>query len=177
MLLAMLAYAVYVILLKRWNMKDVPALQLLYLQIVVAVVALLPLYLLTPRMGLSAANLPLVGFAGLMASMVAPLVWMHTVASIGPSRASMFFNLIPLLTALIAAVVIGESLAAYHALGGAPDGRGCAAGRVVEGAAAAASCGAVRSRRALRRALLPAPSRSARSAGLRSDGNRGSFRQ
>jgi drug/metabolite transporter (DMT)-like permease len=118
MLLAMLAYAVYVILLKRWGMKKVPALQLLYLQIVVAVVALLPLYLLTPKMGLSAANLPLVGFAGLGASMIAPLVWMHTVAHIGPSRASMFFNLIPLFTALIAAAVIGESLAAYHAVGG-----------------------------------------------------------
>jgi len=118
MLLAMLAYAIYVILLKRWGMKGVPALQLLYLQIVVAVVALLPLYLLTPRVGLSAANLPLVAFAGLGASMLAPLVWMHTVAHIGPSRASMFFNLIPLFTALIAAVVIGESLAAYHAVGG-----------------------------------------------------------
>ena len=118
MLLAMLAYAVYVILLKRWGMKEVPALQLLYLQIVCAVIVLLPLYLLTPRMGLSAANLPLIGFAGLGASMLAPLVWMHTVAHIGPSRASMFFNLIPLFTALIAAAVIGESLAAYHAVGG-----------------------------------------------------------
>jgi drug/metabolite transporter (DMT)-like permease len=118
MLLAMLAYAVYVILLKRWGMKNVPALQLLYLQIVVAVIALLPLYLLTPRVGLSAANLPLVAFAGLGASMIAPLVWMHTVAHIGPSRASMFFNLIPLFTAVIAAAVIGESLAAYHAVGG-----------------------------------------------------------
>lgn len=118
MLLAMLAYAVYVILLKRWGMKEVPALQLLYLQIVMAVIALLPLYLLTPKIGLSAANLPLIGFAGLGASMVAPLVWMHTVAHIGPSRASMFFNLIPLFTAVIAAVVIGESLAAYHAVGG-----------------------------------------------------------
>ena len=37
---------------------------------------------------------------------------------IGPGRASMFFNLIPLFTALIAAAVIGESLAAYHAVGG-----------------------------------------------------------
>jgi drug/metabolite transporter (DMT)-like permease len=118
MLLAMLAYAVYVILLKRWVMKEVPPLQLLYLQIVVAVIALLPLYLCTPKMGLSAANLPLVGFAGLMASMIAPLMWMHTVARIGPSRATMFLNLMPLFTAAIAAAVIGESLAAYHAVGG-----------------------------------------------------------
>ena len=43
---------------------------------------------------------------------------MHAVAHIGPSRASMFFNLVPLLTAVIAAVMLGESLAGYHAVGG-----------------------------------------------------------
>jgi drug/metabolite transporter (DMT)-like permease len=53
-----------------------------------------------------------------MASMIAPLMWMHTVARIGPSRATMFLNLMPLFTAAIAAAVIGESLAAYHAVGG-----------------------------------------------------------
>lgn len=118
MLLAMLAYAVYVILLKRWHMARVPAVQLLYLQILAAVLLLFPLYLSTPRMGLTLSNLPLVGFAGIGASMVAPLLWMHSVARIGPSRSSMFFNLIPLLTALIAALVLGESLAIYHAVGG-----------------------------------------------------------
>lgn len=118
MLVAMFAYAVYVILLKRWVMKDVPPLQLLYLQIVAAVIMLLPLYLMTPKTGLTAANLPLVGYAGLMASMVATLMWMHTVARIGPSRATMFLNLMPLFTAAIAAVAIGETLAAYHAVGG-----------------------------------------------------------
>lgn len=118
MLLAMLAYAIYVILLKRWHMPGVPKMQLLYLQILASVVLLLPLYLSTPRMGLSMHNLPLVGFAGIGASMVAPLLWMYAVARIGPSRASMFFNLTPLLTALIAAAVLGESLVIYHAVGG-----------------------------------------------------------
>lgn len=118
MLLAMLAYAIYVILLKRWHMPGVPKMQLLYLQILASVVLLLPLYLSTPRVGLSMHNLPLVGFAGIGASMVAPLLWMYAVARIGPSRASMFFNLTPLLTALIAAAVLGESLVIYHAVGG-----------------------------------------------------------
>ncbi|HEY1092490.1 MAG TPA: DMT family transporter, partial [Burkholderiaceae bacterium] len=119
MLLAMLAYAVYAILLKRWHMARVPAVQLLYLQILAAVLLLLPLYLATPRMGLSLHNLPLVGFAGIGASIAAPLLWMLSVARIGPSRASMFFNLVPLLTALIAALVLDESLALYHVVGGA----------------------------------------------------------
>lgn len=119
MLLAMLAYAVYVILLKRWHMPGVTTLQLLYLQIVAAVVILLPLYLASPHVGLTMKNLQLVGFAGIGASMIAPLLWMYAIAHLGPSRSSMFFNLIPLLTAVIAAATLGESLALYHALGGA----------------------------------------------------------
>lgn len=119
MFVAMLAYAVYNILLKRWAMPQLATVQLLYLQILVAVAAQLPLYLLSPKTGLNAANLPLVGFAGIMASIAAPLLWMTAVARIGPSRASMFFNLTPIFTALIAVVALGEPLAPYHAVGGA----------------------------------------------------------
>jgi drug/metabolite transporter (DMT)-like permease len=118
MLLAMLSYSAYVVMLKRWGMKDVPALQLMYLQAVVAAVALFPLYLFSAKVGFTAANVPLVLYASLFASMAAPVLWMRAVARIGPSRASMFFNLIPVFTALIAAAIIGESLEAYHAIGG-----------------------------------------------------------
>lgn len=119
MFVAMLAYAAYNILLKRWPMPQLSTLQLLYLQILVAVIAQLPLYLLAPKTGLNASNLPLVGFAGIMASIAAPLLWMKSVARIGPGRSSMFFNLTPIFTALIAAAALGEPLAAYHVLGGA----------------------------------------------------------
>lgn len=119
MFVAMLAYAAYNILLKRWPMPQLSTLQLLYLQILVAVIAQLPLYLLAPKTGLNASNLPLVGFAGIMASIAAPLLWMKSVARIGPGRSSMFFNLTPIFTVLIAAAALGEPLAAYHVLGGA----------------------------------------------------------
>ncbi|MDR2325640.1 MAG: DMT family transporter [Acidovorax sp.] len=118
MFIAMLAYAVYNILLKRWPMPRLATVQLLYLQILVAVAAQLPLYLLSPKIGLNAANLPLVGFAGIMASIAAPLLWMLSVARIGPGRSSMFFNLVPIFTAMIAYVALSEPLAAYHAVGG-----------------------------------------------------------
>jgi len=118
MLLAMLAYAAYNILLKRWPMPRLATLQLLYLQVLVAVVALLPLYLLSPKVGLNASNLPLVGFAGVMASIAAPLLWMQSVQRLGPGRSSMFFNLIPIFTAVIAWAVLHEPLAGYHAVGG-----------------------------------------------------------
>ena len=43
---------------------------------------------------------------------------MKAVQTLGPGRSSMFFNLIPVFTALIAAFALNEPLAAYHAVGG-----------------------------------------------------------
>lgn len=119
MLVAMLSYAAYNILLKRWPMPRLATLPLMYLQILVAVVAQLPLYLLAPKVGLNAANWPLVAYAGVMASIAAPLLWMQSVQRIGPGRSSMFFNLTPLFTAVIAWAALQEPLAGYHAVGGA----------------------------------------------------------
>ena len=118
MLLAMLAYAIYNILLKRWPMPALTTVQLLYLQILVAVVFQLPLYLFSPKVGLNANNIGLVAFAGIMASIAAPVLWMKAVQILGPSRSSMFFNLIPVFTALVAFASLGEPLALYHLIGG-----------------------------------------------------------
>ena len=54
-----------------------------------------------------------------VASIVGALSWMQGVARMGPSRMSLFFNLLPVLTAAIAAVVLGERLTSYHLVGGA----------------------------------------------------------
>jgi drug/metabolite transporter (DMT)-like permease len=50
MLVATLAYALYSFLLKKWQLR-LPPMQLLYLQVLVAIVVLLPLFLLSPRPG------------------------------------------------------------------------------------------------------------------------------
>ncbi len=92
MLLATLAYALYSTLLKYWQM-EIPALQLLYLQILVAIVVLLPLFYVSEKTGLNSANVPLVLFACVFASIAAPLAWMRAVRSLGPSRTAVFFNL------------------------------------------------------------------------------------
>ncbi|MBV4522380.1 DMT family transporter [Pseudomonas sp. SWRI74] len=117
MLIATLAYAVYSTLLKKWQLK-LPPLVLLYLQVLVAVVVLFPLFLASPKVGPTLQNIPLVLYACLLASMVAPLAWMQAVVRLGPSRTVMFFNLLPVITALIAAVVLHEQLALYHLVGG-----------------------------------------------------------
>jgi drug/metabolite transporter (DMT)-like permease len=118
MLIATTAYAVYSTLLKKWKL-GLPPLQLLYLQILVAIVVLLPLFLLSQKTGLNLSNIGLVLYACIPTSMLAPLLWMKAISVLGPSRTTLFFNLIPLLTALIASVALGEQLALYHLLGGA----------------------------------------------------------
>uniref|UniRef100_UPI001CC17814 DMT family transporter n=1 Tax=Pseudomonas sp. A-R-26 TaxID=2832404 RepID=UPI001CC17814 len=117
MLIATLAYAVYSTLLKKWQLK-LPPLVLLYLQVLVAVLVLFPLFLASSKVGPTLQNIPLVLYACLLASMVAPLAWMQAVVRLGPSRTTQFFNLLPLITALIAAVVLHEQLAMYHLVGG-----------------------------------------------------------
>ena len=117
MLVATLAYAVYSTLLKKWQLR-LPPLVLLYLQVLVAVVVLFPLYWAGDKTGLNAGNIPLVLYACLLASMLAPLAWMQAVIRLGPSRTTLFFNLLPLITALIAAVVLHEQLALFHLVGG-----------------------------------------------------------
>ncbi|HZJ92120.1 MAG TPA: DMT family transporter [Thiopseudomonas sp.] len=117
MLVATLAYALYGTLLKYWQM-EIPALQLLYLQMLVAIVVLFPLFVFSEKAGLNSANLPLVLFACVFASIAAPLAWMHGVRTLGPSRTAVFFNLMPILTIIMAALVLSEHLALYHAIGG-----------------------------------------------------------
>ena len=118
MLIATLAYAIYSTLLKKWQLR-LPPLQMLYLQVLVAIVVLFPLYVLSPKVGPNEHNIGLVLYACVLASMVAPLAWMKAVALLGPSRTTLFFNLLPLITALIASVVLKEQLHTFHLVGGA----------------------------------------------------------
>lgn len=117
MLIATLAYALYGTLLKYWQL-DIPALQLLYLQVLVGIVVLFPLFWFSEKTGLNSSNLPLVLFACVFASIAAPLAWMHAIRLLGPSRTAVFFNLMPVLTVIIAAIVLSERIALYHAIGG-----------------------------------------------------------
>lgn len=116
MVLAVLAYALYSTLLKHW-LVPIPALQMLYLQMLVAIVVQLPLFVLQPKTGLNADNLSLVLYACVAASIVAPLAWMHGVRLMGPSRIAIFFNLMPILSLFVAALTLGERIEPYHWLG------------------------------------------------------------
>jgi drug/metabolite transporter (DMT)-like permease len=51
-------------------------------------------------------------------SLIAPLLWMVAVQSIGPNRTSIFMNLMPVFTALIASFWLSEHWTIYHTVGG-----------------------------------------------------------
>lgn len=118
MLAATACFALYSVLLKRWR-GSLPMTTDLFVQATAAAAILLPAMLLGDRQGLGAANLGLVLYAGALASIAAPLLWMHGVARVGPSRAALFFNLLPVVTVVLAVALLGETASISLLVGGA----------------------------------------------------------
>ena len=96
----------------------IPHLQSLYLQAVCGVLILFPFYLLSPASPITLDNLPIVLYAGVVASAIAPFLWMLGVENLGPNRASSFMNLLPVLTSVFAIFILKESIQSYHIVGG-----------------------------------------------------------
>lgn len=117
MLVAVASNALYGVLLKRWAVP-LSTWQQLYVQIGFGLLAILPFWWLAPASPITAQNLPLIAYAGTAASIGAPFFWMSGIKLLGPARASLFMNLLPIFVAVAAASLLGEALHAYHAVGG-----------------------------------------------------------
>ncbi|OON39111.1 EamA family transporter [Izhakiella australiensis] len=117
MFVASASYALYGVLTKRWSLT-LPNWQSLYMQIFFGVLLLLPGFLRAPDVSLNADNIPLVLFAGLGASLIAPYLWIQGVMRLGASNTSLFMNLMPIITAVIAVIFLHEQLHSYHFIGG-----------------------------------------------------------
>ncbi|WP_233839188.1 DMT family transporter [Paraburkholderia sp. ZP32-5] len=119
MIFAALAYALYGVLLKRWHV-GLPTWQSTYIQALFALLFMLPMLLRLPAAEAlpTRASLPLILYAGVLASVVLPFLWMQGVKYLGPNRCALFMNVLPIATALIAIVSLGETLHLYHVLGG-----------------------------------------------------------
>ncbi len=117
MLLAALSYAGYGVLLRRWSLP-ITTWQSLYVQIWFGVLLLLPFFLHGSAAPITSRNLPLILYATIPTSIGAPYIWMLALKYLGPSRASIFLNLVPVFTALLAILLAGEQLEHYHLVGG-----------------------------------------------------------
>lgn len=118
MIVAVIANAFYSVFLRRWRLPLPPWVQMQG-QVFFAMLLMMPMWLAGAKSPLTAANVPLVLYAALAASLVAPWLWMGAVARLGAGRAALFINLIPVLSAAIAVVWLGERLEIYHLVGGA----------------------------------------------------------
>jgi drug/metabolite transporter (DMT)-like permease len=119
MFLAALIYALYGVLLKRWDLP-VASWQSTYMQAICALTIMFPAFLATPApmRSLNAETLPLIAYAGGLASVVLPFLWVRGVQILGPNRCAAFMNLLPVLTAVGAITLLGEPVRSYHVIGG-----------------------------------------------------------
>lgn len=117
MVLAALVYAIYCVLLKRWKMP-LSNWTLIYLQGVCAVIMLVPLWLSSDHLLPTEGSLPLIAYAGVAASLLAPWMWIKAIDAIGADSTAMFMNLLPVVAVSLAATLLGEQIHVYHVLGG-----------------------------------------------------------
>jgi drug/metabolite transporter (DMT)-like permease len=119
MLLAALVYALYGVLLKRWNLP-ITGWQSTYMQALCALAIMFPAFLATPAplRQLNTETLPLIGYAGGLASVVLPFLWIRGVQQLGPNRCAVFMNLLPVMTAAAAIGMLGEPVRSFHVIGG-----------------------------------------------------------
>lgn len=119
MLTAALSYAFYSVFLKKWHIT-VPAWQSTYLQAWGALITLLPVFFWLPaeQTQLNEQTVPLILYAGILASVLLPYCWIQGITRLGPARCSLFLNILPFMTAMLAIPLLGETLGAHHVSGG-----------------------------------------------------------
>jgi drug/metabolite transporter (DMT)-like permease len=118
MLIACAAYAIYTL-----KLRDRPKVPGLVFFIAVALAALaisIPLFAYEIAAGQviwpDARGWAILLYVTLLPSLVSQVFFMRGVELIGPSRAGLFVNLVPVFGAILAVVLLGEPFAAYHAV-------------------------------------------------------------
>ncbi len=121
MVVAVLAWGLYSVLLRKWVMP-VPGIVQLSAMLLFGVPLLLPFYLWelsqTGAMPVSTDTVLAVGYTAIFASLVAYLAWNNGVRVLGPATASLFSYLMPVFAALLSVALLGETLHWYHLAGG-----------------------------------------------------------
>lgn len=117
MLISALTYALYSVLLKKWDL-GLDNWSLLYSQVLCSVVILTPFYLLVDGQLPDSRALWLILYAGIPTSALSPWLWMQGISLLGANRTAIFMNLLPVMTAALAISLLGERLTSYHLIGG-----------------------------------------------------------
>lgn len=125
MLLAVADWALYSLLLRRWSahLLPIPPLALLGVLMLLGVPLILPFYLYELAQGahfnLNAENLAAIGYTAIFASLLAYLAWNHAIRVLGAAKAALSNYLMPVFTAILGWLLLGEGLQSYHWVGAA----------------------------------------------------------
>lgn len=124
MLLAVCGWALYSLLMRRWAAYiQMPPLLFLGITMVYGVPLLLPFYLYelsqVGPFALGTVSLFAIGYTALFASLLAYFLWNHGVAVLGASRAALSSYAMPVFTAFLGWLLLGEHLQFFHWLGAA----------------------------------------------------------
>ena len=124
MVLATLDWALYSLLLRRWREHfQLPPFTLLGALVLLGLLMLAPLYAWELWQGArfepSPANLAAIGYTALFASVLAYQLWNIGLRELGPAPTAMSNYLMPVFTAILGWLLLGEHLQGYHWVGGA----------------------------------------------------------
>ena len=123
MLIAVADWALYSLLLRRWAsfLLPIPPLALLGVLMLLGVPLILPFYLYElaqgARLSLTPQNLAAIGYTAVFASLLAYLAWNHAIRVLGASKAALSNYLMPVFTAVLGWLLLGEGLQSYHWFG------------------------------------------------------------
>ena len=125
MLVAVADWALYSLLLRRWSahLLPIPPLALLGVLMLLGLPLILPFYLYELAQGahfsLTAENLAAISYTAIFASLLAYLAWNHAIRTLGAAKAALSNYLMPVFTAVLGWLLLGEGLHSYHWLGAA----------------------------------------------------------
>lgn len=122
MLVAVPLWAVYAVLQRR-RPAELSPIALVTAAIFAGVLVLAPAYLLELTSGapvrLSPSAVLGAAYAALGPSAIGYVLWNRGASALGPARAGVYINLIPVFSALLGVTLVGEALEAYHLTGAA----------------------------------------------------------
>ena len=120
MVFAMLAWALYSVLVKR-RPVDLHPRAMLSATVIVAVAALLPVYLWESAavrpLHFTWATVATIAYIAVFASVLAFMSFNHGIEVLGPNRGGLFMHLIPVFTTLLAILFLAERLQTFHVAG------------------------------------------------------------
>ncbi|MCB5188896.1 DMT family transporter [Methylobacillus caricis] len=118
--MAMVCWALYTLWL-RGIPAEINRIGLMGIQILIAIIALLPLYLWELRHGSAPIwnqhSLLALAYVGIFPSVIAYSLYTIGVAQVGAARAGLFIHLMPAFGSVLSVLFLGESLYLFHLLG------------------------------------------------------------